>query len=178
LAWVKERGARKEENLKASHAETRDERRSRRKDSRTAAVRKYLTNHNSITEAYNNYSNIDREKPRQMMMTAPMIEENSTLGDNKNVTKVQSRPKKKVTFRQDDIFLVDFGANGNFINSETALDTDSKIPVTDTQVFMPDESGATSEAMGTFCGEEAYLLPSFDKPYCALSFLLIKIAQF
>jgi len=28
---------------------------------------------------------------------------------------------------------------------------------------LPDESGAVSKAVGTFCGEKAHLLPSFDK---------------
>ena len=164
LAWVKGRGARKNDDLKASHTETYDGRRSRRKDSRTAAVRKYYSYHDEpIAENYDNYSNTDREKPRPTMMTAPMGEEISTLGDTENVTHVKSRPKKKVTFQQDDTFLVDFGANGNFINSETAFDTDSITSITDTQVFMPDESGANSEATGTFCGEKAHLLPNFDK---------------
>jgi hypothetical protein len=96
-------------------------------------------------------------------MIAPTIDK---VGENKErhyVNYVKSRLKKNVTFGQDKIFLVDFGANGNFINCETAFDQNSMAPVTDSQVFLPDESGAVSEAIGTFCGEKAHLLPSFDK---------------
>ena len=93
-----------------------------------------------------------------------------------HVNRFKSRSKKNVTFGQDKIFLVDFGANGNFINSKAAFDPHSVVPVTDSQVFFPDESGAVSKAVGTFCGEKSHLLPSLTSPCCVLSFLGIKIA--
>ena len=175
LARVAERNARKKGPLQVNHArasdnEESDERlagrrelrkgRESRKEIRATAVKNYYSYYTSTSECH------DREKEnlqQPMTMIAPMINEIDTNGEHYHVNHVESRPKKNVTFGQDKVFLIDFGANGNFINSETSFDLHSVFPVKDSQVLLPDESGAVAEAVGTFCGEKAHLFPSFDK---------------
>jgi hypothetical protein len=81
-----------------------------------------------------------------------------------HVNSISSRQKKHVTFQQEeDNLLIDFGANGNFIHRENIMDLNSISKVTESQVFLPDESGVSAHGVGSFCGQLAHLLPNFDK---------------
>ena len=73
-----------------------------------------------------------------------------------------SNSKKRVTFEQDDDdMLIDFGANGNFIHRDKIMDQNSISTVTESQVFLPDESGVIAAGTGLFCDQVAHFFAKF-----------------
>ena len=86
------------------------------------------------------------------------------------------RPKRRVSWAttpaeaittscqsSPDELLIDFGCNGNFLNSKAIFDTESFVTTSNTKVHLLDSSGVNGGGVGIFCGQTAFYLPNFDK---------------